>query len=104
MTTLMPGRFQFVYNIGNSDVRTYDVFPDGQIQERIAKTNDVSFITTQEAMMRLDTMISLAVKDRERFKRTSLYDKITKTKVDILMVIKRYMLENPIEEDDIRWS
>jgi hypothetical protein len=101
---LMPGKYQFEYNIGNSDIRIYDIFNDGQIQERIAKTNDVHFISTDEAMEKLDIMVEFAKKNKERFKHTSLYDKITKTKLDMLLVIKDFMLDNPVEEDEVRSS
>lgn len=101
---LHPGRWQFEYNIGNSDIRIYDIFNDGQIREISAKNNDIRFITTDEAMEKLDIMIKMAVKNKDKFKNSFLYDKITKTKVDILMTIKRFMLENPITTDEVRWN
>jgi hypothetical protein len=98
---LMIGKYQFVYNIGNSDIRIFDIFADGQIQER-NRNNDTRFITTDEAMEKLDIMIELAEKNRQKYRNTSLYDKITKTKFDMLMNIKRYMLENPVGKDEVR--
>jgi hypothetical protein len=100
----MPGRYQFEYNTGNGDIRIYDIFNDGQIQERIAKSNDVHFISTREALERLDTMLGFAMRNKEKFKHTSLYDKITKTKLDMLMTIKNFMLENTVDESEVRWS
>jgi hypothetical protein len=101
---LHPGIWQFVYNIGNGDVRTYDIFPDGQVRERIARTNDMSFIPTDEALDRIDIMIGFAEREKERFKNTALHNKITKTKLDILLTIRRFMIENPVKEDEVRLS
>jgi hypothetical protein len=99
----MPGRYQFEYNIGNGDIRIYDIFADGQIQERIAKTNDVAFIPTDQAMDKLEDMIKIAERNKFKYRKTPLYDKISKTKLDILLVIKRFMMENYISEEDVRF-
>ena len=100
---LRPGIFQFTYNIGNSDVRIYDVFRDGQIREKTAKTNDMHFISTSQAMQKLDTMIEIAIREHKRFEKVMLYDKITKTKLDVLLTIKRFMLENEITDNEVRY-
>jgi hypothetical protein len=98
----MPGRYQFEYNVGNGDIRIYDIFSDGQIQERIAKTNDVAFISTDQAMVNLEIMIKMAEGNKFKYRKTPLYDKISKTKLDILLVIQRFLNENYVSEEEVR--
>jgi len=100
---LLEGRFQFIYNVGNSDIRIFDIFNDGQVKEKISKTNDVRFVSTDTALKYLDQMIYLAQKEAEKFKGTTVYSKTSKTKLDILLTIKRFLLENPVSEDEVRY-
>lgn len=100
---LHPGKFQFVYNIGNADVRMFDIFDSGQIQMRTSRTNEITRVSSDCALHYLDMMIDLAEQDKERFKTTPMQDKITKTKLDILRLTRRFIEENYISEDDIRY-
>lgn len=100
---LLEGRFQFVYNVGNGDVRIFDIFNDGQIKEKISKTNDFRFVSTETALKYLDRMIYLADKEARGFKGVTIFGKTSKTKLDVLLTIKRFLLENPISEDEIRY-
>lgn len=97
------GLFNFTYNVGNGDVRIYDIYRDGQIREKSSKTNDIRFISTDEAVRRLDAMIILAEKEKERFEKVMLYDKISKTKLDVLLTIKRFMYENEVSDKEVRY-
>jgi hypothetical protein len=99
----MEGRFQFIYNIGNGDIRIYDIFDSGQIKERVTKTDDMNYISTITALRRLEPMIKIAEREQEKFKNVMLYSKTTKTKLDILLVVRRFLLEHPIEENEVRY-
>ena len=48
-------------------------------------------------------MLILAEKEKEKFKNVNIYDKISKTKFDMLLTIKNFMLDNPIEKSEIRY-
>ena len=47
---LKEGRYQFVYNVGNGDIRIFDIFSDGRIKVRHGKTGDIEFVSTNEAL------------------------------------------------------
>ena len=99
----MEGKFQYIYNVGNGDIRIFDVFSDGQIKEKVSRTNDVRFVSTDTAMKYLDQMIYLAEKEAVKFKGVAIYEKTSKTKLDILLTIKRFLQENHIDEEDVRY-
>ena len=99
----MEGKFQYTYNVGNGDIRIFDVFSDGQIKEKVSRTNDVRFVSTDTAMKYLDQMIYLAEKEAVKFKGVAIYEKTSKTKLDILLTIKRFLQENHIDEEDVRY-
>ncbi len=100
---LKEGRYQFVYNIGNGDMRIFDIFNDGRIKVRYGKTGDIDFVSTNEAMRYLEPMLKLAEKEKDRFKNVNIYDKTSKTKYDMLLTIKNFMLDNPISQNEIRY-
>lgn len=100
---LLEGRFQFIYNVGNGDIRIFDIFNDGQVKEKVSKTNDVRFVSTDTAIQYLDQMIRLAEKDSINFKGVAIYGKTSKTKLDVLLTIKRFLQENYISEDEVRY-
>jgi hypothetical protein len=100
---LKEGRYQFVYNVGNGDMRIFDIFSDGRIKVRHGKTGDIEFVSTNEALRYLEPMLILAEKEKEKFKNVNIYDKISKTKFDMLLTIKNFMLDNPIEKSEIRY-
>jgi len=100
---LRDGLFNFTYNVGNGDLRIFDIYRDGQIREKSSKTNEIRYVSTDTAMRYLDSMISLAEKEKERFEKVMIYDKISKTKLDVLLIIKRFMYENEITDKEVRY-
>jgi|WetSurSiteA1Bulk_404760.scaffolds.fasta_scaffold16215_3 hypothetical protein len=101
MTTLMPGKYQFTYNIGNGDVRVYDIYSDGHIEERKSRTNDVNPVTTQHTLERLDKMIALRKREWNQLKNAPIYGIVAKTQLTILTTIRKFITDNPVTEEDI---
>lgn len=99
---LREGKYQFIYNVFNGDVRIYDIFYDGRIKEQIARTGVSRFVSTEEMLDKLDVMIRLAEKEANKFRDVKLYGKIKETNLVILRSIKEFALENYIEPSDIR--
>jgi hypothetical protein len=92
---LINGKFMFVYNVGNRDIRTYTIKDSGVVLEKIAKTGEEHPISTSIALDKLEQMIEIAQKERAIYKSLPNLDKTSKTKLDMLYDIKRFMLANP---------
>lgn len=88
---LYPGKYKFHYNVGNGDVRTYDIFPNGNIIETIARTNESGRVGISYTQSKLDEMISLSEKKAQLYKKIPFYSKTSNTQLNILLDIKTYL-------------
>lgn len=91
---LRPGVHQFIYNKGNGDIRIYDVFENGRIKETIAKNNESMYVEHNYVLRRLDEMIDLADKEADAFKKIPFYSKTSQTKVNVLNMIRDFIIES----------
>jgi hypothetical protein len=103
MKKIRNGTYQFIYNIGNGDIRVFDIYSDGQIRETIARTNEINFVTTDRAMAKLDEMLDIAEAECELYAKTPLINKTTRTKYEHLFIIRKFLEEHYITKDEVRW-
>lgn len=93
MGKFIPGKWQYSWNTGTGDVRIYDVFMDGRVREKIAKSGEMSYIEPKYAIQKLDEIINYYQKCADKFQNVNLYGKVYATKVEIHKQIRQYIKE-----------
>jgi hypothetical protein len=93
MPKFIPGRYQYVWNMGTGDVRIYDVFPDGRVREKKSSTGEMQFISKADALAKLDDIISIYDRGSELYKGSGLYSKTYKTKAEVHRQIREFINE-----------
>jgi hypothetical protein len=100
---LHQGLFHFTLNTGNGDIRYYEIFRDGQIQETITKTGKTQFRSTDYVLDKLDIALQLAEKKKNKYGSIPYEGKVFQTEYDLLVSIWNFVQSHTVEEEDIRW-
>jgi len=90
---LRPGCKQFIYSIGDGDVRVYDIYESGKIIET-TKCGDKRKVKSEYAINQLDKVLEIAKRQERAYKQMPLFSTTSKTRVKILNDVKEYILLN----------
>lgn len=92
-TKFIPGKYQFIWNSHTGDIRIYDVFSDGRVREKIAKTGQQAFVDKDYALIKLDSIIEFWAKMAKNHAGIQQYAKVYSTRAEIHRQIRNFIEE-----------
>lgn len=94
MGKFYSGRFPtFTINDMCGSVKLYDIFQDGRVREKDAKTGQMEFVDPEYALAKLNQMIDYYTKCADKYKNASNYHKVYLAKIEIFKQMYAYVEE-----------
>lgn len=72
-------------------LKLYDIFPNGQVREKDAKTGQMDFVDAEYAIAKIDSQIEFYTKCAEKYKGAGMYYKVFNAKIEIFKQMRDFV-------------